>query len=530
MVVNPAVDKAGTQAQAVVGNQSIQAEMDRTLNYKKETERTNARNLAESKTTDGLLKGLLSDLAKKVLSVGVNLGDTLSNKVERQTKDEYDLMFDGSRENTDDSVKLSNKYKVTKKQQLKNNNQQGTKSEAQQKAGSLKEYTSAYSQYLVNGGKNKNKSIVLKKLQDQMLRQGYSMKDIQSVNKNILASIRSEIAAQIKEKYLGRLLSQEKSIDWAANHKGLNDVLDFAFVNHKLGGWNWGGKTLQGAFDEVAADARSEVKDFVQEEILSKMTKMRLFKNVPEHELKDILKLGAKVGFDSNQFLQDWNIRSIDMGLSPFDLNATQAGASGDQGQKEHREFEFNIDDQKEGLINQLRAIYMQRAIGGFKVTIMTILKMRKTKNGLIKLGVKLGDSDLERIEKEGVIVARQKLVEMLQEAFDERATMYDLRGTAYNLIEKKIKSTRSNLLRLGVKINSSEISQMIERANKRIFGVARIELAETEAMLRETHNPNYEKKQAMLVQLLKRIQEESPKISPDFDPEKNMNKCLGAA
>ncbi len=525
------VNKVGLQEQAEVGNKSIQAEMDRTLNYKKEAERTTARNLAESNTADNVLKGLLSDLAKKVLSVGVNITESLNNKVERQSKDEYDLMFDGNRESTDDSVKLSNKYKVTKKQQLKNNNQNSPKSEAQKKAGSLKEYSAAYSQYLVNGGKNKQKSIALKKLQNQMIKLGYSVKDIQSVNKNILASIRSEIAAQIKEKYLGRLLSQEKSIDWAANHKGLNDVLDFAFVNHKTGGWNFGGKTLQGAFDEVAADARSEVKDFVQEEIQSKMVKMRLFKNVSDKELKNLLKLGSKVGFDSDQFLNDWNIKMIDLGLVPIDTKTGEMNpSSSDQGRKDHREFEFDIDDQKEGLINQIRAIYMQRAIGGLKAKVRTFLKMRKSKNGLIRLGVKLGDIDFDRIEKEGVIVARQKLVEVLQEAFDERATMYDLRGTAYNLIKKKIKSTKSNLLRLGVRLNKSEINQMIEKANGRIFGVARLELAETEAMLKATHNPNYEKKQAMLVQLLKRIQEESPKISPDFDPEKNLNKCLAAA
>jgi hypothetical protein len=181
----------------------------------------------------------------------------------------------------------------------------------------------------------------------------------------------------------------------------------------------------------------------------------------------------------------------------------------GDLDEEKETRYEMDEDEEKEILINRLRALYMRRALKGDIITrIDTAFKMRKLKNGLIRLGMKV--DDFEHLAKEGVEVARRKLLDMLTEALNEKATLYDLAGPAFKLIEKRIKGLMSNLERIGSPLTVGEFENLRDAANRKMFDMAEQELAAVEAMLKGQPNPSLEKKRGQLLKLIIRLKDES--------------------
>ena len=155
----------------------------------------------------------------------------------------------------------------------------------------------------------------------------------------------------------------------------------------------------------------------------------------------------------------------------------------------------------------------MQRAVtGNFLTVLRTSFKMRKLKNGLIKLGVvpESLNSALEKVEEEGRAIARLKLLKMLKEALRERATLYKLAGPAFKLIEKRIKGILRNLKRLGLDMDGRDLAIFRDKANEEILEVATSELRAINAVLENGPQPAYEKRQRLLGKLLCRLNEES--------------------
>jgi len=169
----------------------------------------------------------------------------------------------------------------------------------------------------------------------------------------------------------------------------------------------------------------------------------------------------------------------------------------------------------------------MQRAIrGDLRTRIETAFKIRKLKNGLIKLGVSF--ADFEKLEQEGAALGRVKLLDMLKEAFYERATLYELAGPAFTLIEKKIKGLLKNLERLGMELSKTELDSLRDQANYAMFEVARFELENTIILYEREPAPYYEKKIKLTIKLLKRLKEESG-METDFDPELRFSQVASA-
>jgi len=125
-------------------------------------------------------------------------------------------------------------------------------------------------------------------------------------------------------------------------------------------------------------------------------------------------------------------------------------------------------------LTDKLRALYLRQAVYGDPRTILeSQFKMVKFKNGLIKLGV----TNFDEVETEGRALAKVKLVEMLREAFEERATYAKLTGPAWQMTEKKIKIVLKNLAKLGIEVTTTQLDELRDQANTKMFSVAEHEL-----------------------------------------------------
>ena len=159
--------------------------------------------------------------------------------------------------------------------------------------------------------------------------------------------------------------------------------------------------------------------------------------------------------------------------------------------------------------ISRLRALYMHRALtGDWSTMLETYFKMRKLKNGLIKLGV--SSNEFAGIEKEGQAAARQRLVEMLTSTLEERATLYELAGPAFKLIEQKIKGIMNNLERLDGKLDELEFNSLRDTADLKVFDAARNEFLTLQDMLKGSADPAIGKRYKLVLKLMKRLKEES--------------------
>ncbi|MBU0672860.1 MAG: hypothetical protein KJ732_07535 [Candidatus Margulisbacteria bacterium] len=520
MTVGNVVNQAASQEMAVALAQgaTMQAIQDiakhETDNRADRIDKSNTQK-ALDEGSDKLSRQVLTDLASSVASMGVKLTpQNLGLKALNSLKDESDLMFQGE-ENTNDSVDLKSFEAIRGAQRAKNQNKQGKQGDnpfdmAKIKAG-IEEYTQLYAQFVVSGGAELKKKLV--QLETQFRSQGVSQEDLLALQNKIRLSLRGSIAGQLKEAVLKRIMSQPKSMDWALANKELYRVFGFAQHNDRIGGWDFGGhnKHLQGTLDAQIEEAKGETKDFVKQELERSFIAKHLQNETATEEIKQLLKLGQKVGVDFKEFLQNWQEKKIDLGFvqAPYLGPSLGSETSFGQGQGQSTGYEYTQDDEKEILINQLRAQIMQRMVrGDWATKIKTAFKIRKLKNGLIKLGIDFGD--FAQVEKEGAALAKFRTMDMLKEVLYERATLYELAGPAKQLIEKRIKGIMKNLQRLGIELTAGEFNYLRDDANRRMFDTAKDELEQVKMMRQTKPWPYLERKERLLVKLLGRLSDES--------------------
>ena len=500
-----------------------------------------AKKVIDSKSSDTASKAVLADLVANLAGAGVKLEpEMFIAKASHRAKDEYDLMLQ-NRESANDSVDLTTvnqRINATKKfnQQGQGKGDKGNNQEVvdpRKAAGTVEEFSSAFVQLIVSGGTDAKKKA--DRLEQQLRSEGLSDGEVLGVKNNLRQSVRSQLASQIKESFMKRFFNKEKTLDWLMSNKEGLKTIEFAFHSDKLGGWDFGGynDSLQGTVDNGLREIRGEVRDFVNNELQTTLVKKQLGDPSADKDIKQLVDLGLKSGLNPQAFMARWQKTRDDLGLNPAPANAQnqsmlEFGMNSNNKNKEKTGYEYTKEEEQELFLNQLRTLYMQRAIrNDLKTKLETSFKIRKLKNGLIKLGVQF--ADYGNIEEEGKAMARVKLLDMLKEAFYEKATLYQLSGPAFNLVENKIKGAINNLSRLGWDMSKTELDSIRDQANFAMFDVTRNEFENTIVLYEANPAPYYSKKLSSMVKLMKRLKEESY-ITTDFDPEQRFSSHRSAA
>lgn len=406
----------------------------------------------------------------------------------------------------------------------------------------LNEYAGLFLEYLLSNDSGLFQK--LKNLEDKLRSLGVSLKEIIDLQLAIKNSVRKQITEGIRTNMVGRFLTENKAIDHALFERGAFDWIESAFYNNKLGSWDFGNyqTNLQNASDEMGQRALEEVAAFLSDElektIIQKVMAGDDLKN--DKELKEFIKLSRGTGFDAEAWIKKaWPERRLHYGLNTVDLAKLenqkhqvvafegdpllyQAGADADD--KKHEEkfqktYEVSDEEEKDILVSRLRALYLRRVTraGGFKKFFETLFEIKQTKDKLYKLGLYTRELD-EQIKKEARVVARTKFMEMLKDSLDERATLYEIQGTAYKSVEHKVKGILKNAARLGLNLTRREFGELVDTANRRMFEVGKQEL-ENVYILKQTRPGSkfLENKEKLLLKLLERLAKES-KIG--FDAE----------
>lgn len=466
---------------------------------------------------------LLAKLTASMASSNIDLSaGTLSKKAAAQMSQELDNMYQGKNDFSEIAVKKEPVAQTTQNniqsQQQKKNSDDSMSEQINSKTSSVKDYAASYANLIVNGSPDIKRKI--DRTESELREKGFSDSEISEIQGSVKRSVRTDLSKSIKDAFLRRLMTKGKNIDSIMAAKNLRDALTMGENTRGVASKSFDG--MKGLAEDQLKDARSEAKDFVLESLEVKLMEKILSGQTKELDshIKDLVGLAIKLGVDMPAFVINWKKKKIDLGLFYLDPKLMLQLGLGPDGEKREDRYDLDKEEEKEILVNRLRALFMRRAIKNDIITRLdTAFKMRTLKNGLIKLGLTI--DDFERIEKEGAAVARDKLLEMLKEALSERATLYDLAGPAFKLIEKRIKGLMSNLDRIGSALTVTEFESLRNTINRKMYDIAVQELHAVDAMFNAKSDPSLDKKRGHLVKLIARLKEESKIEGIDIDPRR---------
>ncbi|MDI6732165.1 MAG: hypothetical protein QME05_06360 [Candidatus Margulisbacteria bacterium] len=530
------LEHVNQQQVAIAGNlsaaeglaQVIQAEFDG------QTEADNSSKVSlRERILKKALEGKKGNLGNEIIaSLANKLAQTMPTaNILANVENEYSFLLDPQNESTDDFIAikdpLSKAAKDQKEKQQQNifNNSAETETNALQKpSGDVQDYITAYSQMLVNGGDESKKKI--EQMERQLVEEkGLPVKDLMGIKSKVASSVRGEVLQQVKQAFMKRVLTDSKSISWVSANRELKNFVDYAFLNTRLSGGEFGGGEGEGlvaTLNQMKEDVKGEMKDFVNDVLKEEVAKkvMGSEDKQVDRDIEMLLKLGQKVGFDPKGFAEQMLRMKEDLGLNPlisFEY-APIGGNSANSDQQNQRQYQYTPEDEKDVLTDKLRALYMRRAMqGDLRTVLETQFKMIKTKNGLIRLGIQ----NFDQIETEGKALAKIKLFDMLREGFEERATYAKLSGPAWEMTERKMKTVLKNMEKLGVALSSTELDSLRDKANERMLSEAAHEFALINTAIEIDGERAYlTQKKKMVKDIMERLSQESGLQAPGVELE----------
>jgi len=469
---------------------------------------------------------VLSELAKDLAKIGIDLTPKpmtkfTASKIElemenilnrtSQNEDKYDVKNNLTREAV---ARSDSRHEQQKHEQGKKDARQLASSPEVREA--MQDYSGAYAQFALAASPEAREK--LEDAQERLKRKGFSDREIISLEKAVKRSFRTQFVSQIQDSFIQHMFSPKNTLQFVVTSRQLNESFEQAIDAQGLSGISADPQSIKDEMSRVTAGSHDELRDFVRDAVESKLMEKHISCLDNKEELKKFVELGKRVGFNFSHFIKTWEQKKFDLGLFVLEVNNAQQmenrgeiaiGEVSSSGVSDKHGYEMTKDEERELLINQIRAEFMKRAITGDPLAMFSFApKIRKLKNGLIKLGLVV--EDFSRIEKEAKVLARYRTLEMLREAFIERSTYYELSGPAFGLLKNKIKGLVSNLDSLDMPLSKDQLDIIRDEANRMMHDHAIIELKSAIAILENGENPAVEQKLPLMVKLIQRLREES--------------------
>jgi hypothetical protein len=396
----------------------------------------------------------------------------------------------------------------------------------------ITKYTENYRHYLMQPKKEFH--LLIKNEEDLLKELGMTTRQIKDMQLLIKKNIKQEIRDKIENAIVQKQLSVNNKIDALTADTKLNKFTDYFVTNLLLGGQDFGGfdesfqnmvnKAMYLASKDLANFSVEEMESFVSQESMdptkTKLDKIKDFE-ARVNELNSITN-NPKITEEWAQTAMETFMKDYGLAREKINVPADSAGQgvnvmSGESGssdqreqKRQHHDYEFDEKDEKDIFLNRLRALYLQKALNpGIRTALKTEFKIRKLKNGLLRMGV-FTDLLNERIEKEAEEIAKERTMEMLEEALEEKATLYELKGNTFNLLENKIKSILKNADKLGLEISKDKFNKLRDEINYKIYEITKKQMELIEVRLSEDDFPSLVLKYREMKKLIERLKEES--------------------
>ncbi|MFT5171324.1 MAG: hypothetical protein ACI9BD_001099, partial [Candidatus Marinamargulisbacteria bacterium] len=306
----------------------------------------------------------------------------------------------------------------------------------------MQRFILAYSDGVVK--KDAKKKQEATNLRNSLRDNGVSTKKMNQVQTKVQRFIHKDIRKQVKDRFLNLAMSYEgkkMTPDLLSSIEQFHAVEDFA---------KQAGVISEDAHElkDTKNEARSELRSFISGELDRSLVKGKIAGASTKELIEVFDKFNTMAGFakfDPDVYMRHFKQKMDDQGLSPFyrpdnpghlDTNPDRGG--GGQQRQQQEQVDYDLEN-REALEERLRTLIVRRETrSGFRETLDASFEIAKTRHKLKRAGMKT--DELEKIMAQGEGLAKLRLTMLLREVYEERATMPQLKGTAYKLLQKRLK------------------------------------------------------------------------------------------
>ncbi len=381
----------------------------------------------------------------------------------------------------------------------------------QQRQQTIAKYMMAYSDVILSDSPQKKQYV--ETLQANLETMGVSLKKMKKMEGKLQQLMHHDVKQQIKGTVLDFILSFASKnmnpdlLKYDKKYKALKEL------GEQIGLYGDDREVLK----DLEKDAKRDVRRFITETLDNSLVKGRLKGGDTVREIiRAFDKLNMIAGmakFDSSEYMKTIQAKMLNWGLldNP-NLEIKGALDSDPQGGKQKDEQSFVSDaDDIVAIEEQLRLFYMQRYVKhGLFERVDVMLKIRRLKRHLVSLGG-YDDDKMETLKEEAQALARVRLMDLLTEAFEERATLPELKGTSFHLVQRKLKIALKGFRSLKEPMVKNDLKAIRDRVNHSMFSVIKETYIKIEIQL-ELDPKNVAVKQSykQTLMILERLKAES--------------------
>lgn len=397
-------------------------------------------------------------------------------------------------------------------------------------AKKMAEYLKGTAQQLLKT--DQKKQIEHTKLRQELIQSGVTPKRVSTLEQTVSQFVKKDLKEKLKSSYFDLIMtmhtkktSADKIMAWHKFSKMEDSFKEKGILSAD-------GGSSEGVKHDVKEDMRSFISYELDNVLRESQIKGESVKELIE-TFNKFNQMAGKVEFNEAEYmktigrkLEDWGLRhfkdpnppggNIDTQTTPQGAG-TGAGNNG-SGQQNKNRNPFNIDiaDERE---DELRTLFMRRAIStDFKSKLELSYKINRLSKAMKRDKV-ANDEQIERVGTQGVSLAIMRLLDLLKESLEEKATVTDTKSTAYKLVMDKYKRALKGLKRVDSAPGRAEIKLMQDEVNNGMFTLIKEEYAKVRVQLEALpNNISLMQKEKNYVKILERLQKES-KIKESITP-----------
>ena len=355
-----------------------------------------------------------------------------SNKNSKLLKQKIQQLLSNEELIDDDNDLFTEKRHVSKSKESQSNMAKNQPSLLHKK--DVQTFAQLMSNYVV-GGKTPTAKKEIDRHKKTLLAKGVSTQEVSYMSSKVGQLMQQHVVYDLKKKLIKLHMSAPFS-----KHELVSNKFDFNSAStqyesmYKNGQFN---QDIYSIIDNLKDQSQKELSNFIYEESVNQLSQFSVGeKTIEEYSksLEQLLKMGASAGIIIQKDELDSKIlSSIDhLGLAAFSMNSNTD--SNQQQQQQHQP----ILTPEEALDDKLRYLYMIKALEpSLRHRIKVGLKMKKCKNGMIKLGLYTEEKEND-LKKQGELLAAQQFKEKLGFAFREEATLERLMGFTIHSFKKR--------------------------------------------------------------------------------------------
>ncbi len=336
--------------------------------------------------------------------------------------------------------------------------------------------------------KSEKKRAEVRTMKNALIEKGIDPSTIKKVETQVSQIMTNDLKKQIRRSFVDMMLSystQRNSVETAQrslNHKVLSDLAELSGMTD----------SSRGEIKDLEDESRFEMRNFLAGELDTKLVEGKLRGDTTQDLVRMFNRFQTLVDaskFDSSSYVQGVLKKLTDQGLDPILMPKaagvvdTEMGRGNPDGKPRNKE-EYQLTLSIQSIQDQLRILVMQKSVSsGWLEKGKCAAKITNLKRALKQMGA-YDDDTWNEVLAEGAALAKNRLIDLLHEAYEERASMFELKGPAYDMVKKKLRLAVRGLKKMGEAVTAPYVYGIRDQVNRSVFFIIKEEYLRADAML----------------------------------------------